>query len=78
MKKKALILTLLATGAVLLCVSVVLAAVATASKDIIGGPGLPTFLTVLFHQNGGILAVLAFLGLICILASIVIGIIKKQ
>ena len=78
MKKKHIVLSLLIIGIVLLVVSVILAAMATAGKTIIGGADLPTFLFVFVSEKGGLYSILASLGLAAIIASIVAGLCKKK
>ena len=78
MKKKHIVLSLLTLGIVLLVVSVALAVMATASKNIIGGADLPTFLFVFVSEKGGLYSILASLGLAAIIASIVAGLCKKK
>ena len=46
MKKKYIVIALLSTGIILLCISIILAIIATGNKNIIGGADLPTFLFV--------------------------------
>lgn len=53
MKKKYIVIALLALGILLLCGSVVLAAIAAGNKNIIGGADFPTFCFVFFHEKGG-------------------------
>ena len=78
MKKKHIVILLLAIGLVLLLTSVILAGIETENKDIVGGAGLPTFVLVFHHEKGGIYYNLASLGVCSIIASIVVGITKKK
>jgi hypothetical protein len=78
MRKKRIVAVLLAAGMILPCTSIILAAIATANKNIIGGADLSTFLFVFSHQNGGIYALLSFFGAVCVIAAAVTGILKKK
>ena len=78
MKKKHIVILLLAIGLALLLTSVILAGIETGNKNIIGGAGLPTFVLVFHHEKGGIYYNLASLGVCSIIASIVVGIVKKK
>ena len=78
MKKKHIVLSLLTLGIVLLVVSVALAAMATASKNIIGGADLPTFLFVFVSEKSGLYSILASLGLAAIIGAIVTVVAKKE
>jgi len=78
MKKKHIVLSLLGIGIVLLVVSVVLAAMAAAGKNIIGGADLPTFLFVLVSEKGGLYSILASIGLAAIIAAVVAVVAKKE
>ena len=78
MKKKYIVLSLLAFGVILLCVSTVLAIIATGNKNIIGGADLPTFLFVFSNENGGLYSKLAFWGVTAIIAAIIGMVIKKK
>ena len=78
MKKKYIVIFLIALGIALLMVSVVLAAMAAAGKNIIGGADLPTFLFVFVSEKGGLYSTLASIGLAAIIASIVAELCKKK
>ena len=78
MKKKHIIFLLLTIGVVLVCISVILAIIATGDKNIIGGSDLPTFLFVFFREKRGLYSALAFLGFCAIIASVVVGAVKKR
>lgn len=73
MKRKAIRIALLVAGVALVCVSLVLAVSATASKDIIGGADLPTFFYVFFNEGGGVYGMLAFLGVIAIVMGLIVA-----
>lgn len=77
MKKKPIVLSLLVAGIVLLCLSLALAVVATANKNIIGGADWPTFTYVFFHENRGIYSTLACCGVLAIVAAVA-GLRKKR
>ena len=76
MKKKYSI-ALLFVGGVFICLSVLLAIVATANKDIIGGADWSTFCFVFFSENSGLYAFLALIGVLFV-ASAVLCITKKN
>lgn len=78
MKKRHIVLSLMAIGIVLLAVSVALAAIATAGKNIIGGADLPTFLFVFYHEKRSLYSTFASLGVAAIIASFVVGLCKKK
>lgn len=78
MKRKAIRTALLVAGVALLCISLVLAVLATASKNIIGGADLPTFFFVFFNENRGIYFILALLGVISIVISQMIAGVRKK
>lgn len=78
MKKKHIVILLLAIGLVLLLTSVILAFMETSKIDVIGGAGLPTLWFVFCSAKNGLYYNLAFLGVCTIIASIVVGIIKKK
>lgn len=69
---------MLTIGVVLVCISVILAIIATGDKNIIGGSDLPTFLFLFFHEKRGLYSALAFLGFSAIIASVVVGAVKKR
>ena len=77
MRKKHIVVLLLAVGIVLLGVSVVLAIIATGNKNIIGGADLSTFLFVFTYEKRGLYSTLAFLGIAAIAASVVVSVVKK-
>ena len=78
MKKNPIVIALFIAGIVLICLSVVLAVVATANKNIIGGADWPTFTYVFFYERRGLYSTLAFGGLIAIVVSAVMGMWKKK
>lgn len=78
MKRKSITLIFLIVGIILLTSSIILTAIATTNTNVIGGTDLPTFGFVFFHQNGGIYFVLATLGIIVILASVIVRMTKKK
>ncbi len=77
MKKKYIVIALLALGILLLCGSVVLAAIAAGNKNIIGGADFTTFCFVFFHEKGGLYSSLALLGVAAIFTAVIAGI-KKE
>ena len=78
MKKKHIVVSLLTIGVVLLSLSVILAMIATGNKNIIGGADLPTFLFVFYYEKRGLYSTLAFFGIAAIIASAVVGRVKKS
>ena len=78
MKKNRIVIALFIVGIAFMCLSVVLAVVATANKNIIGGADWPTFVYVFSHENRGIYSTLACCGVIAIVVSVVMGLKKKQ
>ena len=75
MKKRAIIAVLLTLGILLLAAPIVLAAVETAGKDVIGGAGLSTFCFVYFRDHGFLLSLLGVAGMI---ASVFVVINKNK
>ncbi|MBE5939805.1 MAG: hypothetical protein E7266_05345 [Lachnospiraceae bacterium] len=78
MKKKYIVMALLALGIILVCLSFVLTFNAMSNVHVIGGAGWDTFSFIFFHKNGGIYSTLTYLGVISIISSIVVGLIKKK
>ena len=78
MKKKHIVILLLAIGLVLLLTSVILAFMEASKIDVIGGASLPTLRFVFRYAKNGLYYNLAFLGVCTIIASIVVGIVKKK
>ncbi|MBQ4563246.1 MAG: hypothetical protein IJA58_02055 [Lachnospiraceae bacterium] len=78
MKKKPIVITLLIVGIALVCLSLILAVVATANKDIIGGADWPTFTYVFFYENRGMYSTLACCGVISVIVAAVVGVRKKK
>ena len=78
MKKKPIVIALFIVGIVFICLSVALAVVATANKNIIGGADWPAFVYVFSHENRGMYSALACGGVISVLTSIVLGVVKKR
>ena len=76
MKKKPIVIA--AIGIVLVCLSLILAAIATANKNIIGGADLPTFTYVFFYENRGMYSTLACCGVLSIIVAVVVGLRKKK
>jgi len=77
MKKKPSVVLLFAGGAIILCVSIILAIIATGTKNVIGGADFPTFWFVFFFEKRGLYVTLAFLGVAAIIASVV-GMVKRK
>ena len=78
MKKKYAVMSLLFIGVVLICVSVILSVISTSQKDIIGGAGFPTFKFVFLNQYGGLYSYLAFFGVVLIIASGVMIVMRRK
>ena len=70
MKKTHVALILLIVGILLLCLSVIPAALSTAQKDVIGGADLPTFLFVFSREHGGLYSILALLGVAAVVTAV--------
>lgn len=77
MKKKYIVIALLSTGIILLCISIILAIIATGNKNIIGGADLPTFLFVFTYEKRGLYSTLALLGISVIIVSTIVAMVKK-
>ena len=69
---------MLTLGILLLAAPIVLAAVETAAKGVIGGAGLSTFCFVYFRDHGGIYFLLSLLGVAGMIASVFVVINKNK
>lgn len=78
MKKKYFTVVFLAVGLILICLSIILAIIATVNNDIIGGADFSTFVLVFSRGKGGIYFILAFCGIISLATSAVIGLWKAK
>ena len=78
MNKKHISTMFLVTGILLLCLSIVLAVIATGNKNIIGGADFPTFVFVFFRENKGLYYTLAFCGIVSLVASAIIRLRKTK
>ena len=78
MNRKHIATVLFVMGFVLLCLSVVLAVIATGNKNIIGGADLPTFVFVFFRENNGLYSTLAFCGIVSLVASAIVRLQKRK
>jgi len=78
MNKKHIATVLLVIGVVLLCLSIVLAVIATGNKNIIGGADFPTFVFVFFRENKGLYSTLAFCGIVSLISSVVVRLRKAK
>ena len=67
-KKFSLLLAI--TGTVFLCLGFLLAGIATANRDIIGGADLSTFFYVFSQERNGLYQTLSLLGVLLILVSV--------
>ncbi len=75
--KKAIVIALLVFGILMICVSLILAVVATSNTNVIGGAGWPTFQYYFFRENGGLYFWLSCAGAACITAGAIVNIVKK-
>ncbi len=78
MKKKHITLSLLVIGIILLCASIIPAIIETANTDIIGGAGFPTFQLIFSYKYGGLYSILAFNGVVAIIAALLVGLVKRK
>ena len=78
MKKKYFTVIFLAVGLILICLSIILAIIATVNKDIIGGADFSTFLLVFSRGKRGLYFILASCGIISLVTSAVIGLRKTK
>ena len=77
MKKKILITILLTLGIILLIVPIVLVINETAKLDIIGG-SFAMLPYRFFYSHKGIYSSISFLGVACIITSIVLAVFKRK
>ena len=77
MKKKYFTAIFLVVGLILICLSIILAIIATANKDVIGGADFSTFLLVFSRGRGGLYSILASCGMVSLVISAVLGLRKK-
>ena len=75
--KKAIVISLLILGILLICFSLVATVVQTANTSIIGGAGFPTLYYVFFSANHGLYFRLACAGIVCIASGAIVNLIKK-
>ena len=78
MKKKIFSITFLVLGIVLIGLSGILTVIACTQVNIIGGADLSTLLFIFFRKSGGAYVGLFFAGLVSLLISAVICLIKKK
>ena len=78
MKKKIFSITFLILGIVLIGLSIILTIIACSQANIIGGAGLPTLLFIFLRQNGGVYSALSLAGVVFLLISAMIFVIKKK
>ena len=78
MKKKHIVMLLLAVGVSLPVISVVLTSIAMRNVRIIGGADWPTYWFVFTTRNGGLYYLLARLGLYSLLAAGIVALVKKK
>ena len=77
MSKKHFTVIFLVIGLILICLSIILAIIATVNKDIIGGADFSTFLLVFSRGRGGLYSILASCGMVSLVISAVLGLRKK-
>lgn len=77
MKRKFVLISLVAAATLLVCASLILTILSASGKSIIGGADLPTLTFVFFRESGGVYFLLALLGVFCFLTACVIGMKKK-
>ena len=78
MKRKAVIIGLLASGLALVCLSVVLTIFAMQNIDIIGGASWDTFYFVFRYGKNGLYSLLSTLGIVAIAVSGIVAIFWKR
>ena len=78
MSKKHFTVIFLVIGLILICLSIILAIIATVNKDIIGGADFSTFVLVFLRGKGGLYSVLASCGIISLVTSAVLGLWKRN
>ena len=78
MKKKHFTVIFLVIGLILICLSIILAIIATVNKDIIGGSDFPTFVLVFLRGKRGLYSILASCGIVSLVTSAVIGLQKAK
>lgn len=78
MSKKHFTVIFLVIGLILICLSIILAIIATVNKDIIGGADFSTFVLVFLRGNRGLYSVLASCGIISLVTSAVLGLWKRN
>ena len=78
MRRRALLLTLLIIGTLLIIIALISAAIKTADTDVIGGADLPTYIFVFSHGNGGVYAILVLLGLATVIGATVTLVVKNK
>ena len=74
MKKRMIVIALLAVGILLFCISVILAILETAQVDMIGGVDVSTFMFVFFNKYKGVYSMFSMVGIICILIGTAIAV----
>lgn len=78
MKKKHFTVIFLVIGLILICLSIILAIIATVNKDIIGGSDFSTFVLVFLRGKRGLYSILASCGIVSLVTSAVIGLQKAK
>ena len=78
MKKKAIIWLLIASGVILICLSVILALYETSNVNIIGGADWSTFRFVFKYRNGGLYSHMLSIGVLGLIAALIVGIVYKK
>ena len=78
MSKKHFTVIFLVIGLILICLSIILAIIATVNKDIIGGADFSTFVLVFLRGNRGLYSILVSCGIISLVTSAVLGLWKRN
>ena len=78
MSKKHFTVIFLVIGLILICLSIILAIIATVNKDIIGGSDFSTFVLVFLRGKRGLYSILASCGIVSLVTSAVIGLQKAK
>ena len=78
MNKRIIMWLLIAGGAVLIGLAVILALGEMSTMSIVGGADWPTFQFVFYHRNNGLYSNLAGIGGLGILTALILGIAGKK
>lgn len=75
--KKAIVVTLLVIGILMICVPLILAVIATANTNVIGGAGWHTFQYHFFREISGLYFLISCAGAACAAAGAIVNLVKK-